>query len=62
MLEELLAFFQDIFPHLHRLLKVLVTVLQNLLERLLIHSNHLLLVFKHLASLVLLLSHPVGLC
>lgn len=62
ILEELLAFFQDIFPHLHRLLEVLVPVLQDLLQSLLVHADHLLLVLEHLAGLVLLLSHPVGLC
>lgn len=61
MLEELLAFLQDIFSHRHGLFKVLITVLQYLLESLLIHANHLLLIFKHLASLRLLLARPVWL-
>ena len=62
ILEELLAFFQDIFPHLHRLLKVLIPVLQDLLQGLLVHADHLLLILKHLAGLIPLLRHPVGLC
>ena len=36
-------------------------VLHDLLEGLLVHQNHFLLIFKHLARLLLLFLHPVRL-
>ncbi len=53
-LKHLFAFFKDVFSHFHCLLEVLVTIHQNLLECLLIELNHLLLVLKHTALLLLL--------
>ena len=60
--KELLTFLEDIFTHLHSLLEILVSILKDLLKRLLVHSNHFLLIFKHFRRLILLIHHPVGLC
>ena len=62
MLKNLLSFLQYVLSHRHRLFKVLVSILKNLLEGLLVHANHLLLVFEHLWGLGLLVHLPVRLC
>lgn len=61
MFQQLLAFLEYILTHLHGLLKILIPVLKDLLERLLVHLDHLLLIIEHLGRLVLLINHPVGL-
>lgn len=50
--KQLLALFQNVLSHRHRLFKVLVAVLEDLLKSLLVHSDHFLLVFKHFARLI----------
>ena len=56
--QELLSFLENVLPHVHGLLEVLVPVFEDLLQGLLVEAYHLLLVFKHLGCLVLLLDHP----
>ena len=62
MFQQLLSLLQYILTHLHSLFKILIPILQDLLKRLLVHLDHLLLVFKHLGCLILLINHPVRLC
>ena len=57
----LFSLFQQILSHFHGLFEGLVPVFHDLAESLLIHLDHLLLVFEHPASLLLLLLHPIGL-
>ena len=54
-----LSFFllHQVHLHLHRLFEVLISEIKNLLQSLLVHVYHLLLVFKELAVLLLLLEH-----
>ena len=61
VLKELLTFFEDVFTHLHGLLKVLIPVLKDLLKGLLIKSYHFLLVLEHLVGLRVLLGNPIRL-
>ena len=61
ILKELFTLLENVLPHGHSLFKVLIPVLQDLLESLLVHSDHLLLIFEHFTGLRLLLTHPVRL-
>ena len=55
----LLALLEYVFTHDHGLLERLLPVRHDLLQRLLIHLNHLRLVLEHATGLLLLLVHPV---
>ena len=46
--EHLLPLLHEIHLHVHCFLEILVSEIKNLLESLLIHSNHLLLIIKKL--------------
>lgn len=55
----LLPFLQQIFTHFHSLLEGLVPMVHDLLESLLVHRDHLLLVIENATGLLLLLLHPI---